>query len=210
LGDLPYFIKPVNLGSSVGIGKAETEVEFLSQLLEALKYDGEVMIERLVPNLFELNVAVRTVGGKPEASRVEMPATGVLTYSMKYLAGSGNGKTKGGGTGMATMARRIDPEEVAQDLKQRARDVAKQVYSALGCQGVVRVDFLVDGVTQELWFNEINTLPGSLANYLFSKSTPPLNYTDLLTAMLMEAETRHSANRSITRTFGWKALQKGG
>jgi D-alanine-D-alanine ligase len=73
--------------------------------------------------------------------------------------------------------------------------------------GVSRIDFILDGAAGQLYFNEINTLPGSVAHYLWSASTPSLLYTELLGAMIEEAEVRRGAERRLSREFGFKALK---
>lgn len=160
-------------------------------------------------DLSEINVSVRRVDGRPVASVVEMPvrrsASGVLTYEDKYV-GPG-GKKKAPSAGMATMARVTDPAELPAAFKEAARAHACRVYEALGCQGVSRIDFILDGAKGALYFNEINTLPGSVAHYLWAASSPSLTYTELLSALVEEAEVRRDAERRLSREFGFKALK---
>lgn len=209
LGAWPLFVKPANLGSSVGVAKAEDAPALIAALVKVFQHDTQAIVEPCVVDLSEINVSVRRVNGAPVASVVEMPVrrskSGVLTYEDKYV-GPG-GKKKAPSAGMATMARVTDPGELPQEYKDAARRHACTVYEALGAQGVSRIDFILDGARGELFFNEINTLPGSVAHYLWSASSPSLTYTELLTAMIEEAEGRKTAERRLSREFGFKALK---
>ena len=209
LGAWPLFVKPANLGSSVGVAKVEDAPGLIAALVKVFQHDTQAIVEPCVVDLSEINVSVRRVNGAPVASVVEMPVrrskSGVLTYEDKYV-GSG-GKKKAPSAGMATMARVTDPPELPQEFKDAARAHACTVYDALGCMGVSRIDFILDGAAGQLYFNEINTLPGSVAHYLWSASTPSLLYTELLGAMIEEAEARRGAERRLSREFGFKALK---
>jgi len=209
LGAWPLFVKPANLGSSVGVAKVEDAAGLIAALVKVFQHDTQAIVEPCVVDLSEINVSVRRVNGAPVASVVEMPVrrskSGVLTYEDKYV-GPG-GKKKAPSAGMATMARVTDPPELPSEFKEAARAHACTVYDALGCQGVSRIDFILDGAAGQLYFNEINTLPGSVAHYLWSASTPSLMYTELLGAMIEEAEARRGAERRLSREFGFKALK---
>lgn len=209
LGAWPLFVKPANLGSSVGVAKADDAAALIAALVKVFQHDTQAIVEPCVVDLSEINVSVRRVEGRPVASVVEMPVrrskSGVLTYEDKYV-GPG-GKKKAPSAGMATMARVTDPPELPAAFKEAARAHAATVYEALGAQGVSRIDFILDGAKGELYFNEINTLPGSVAHYLWSASTPSLTYTELLAALIEEAEGRRAAERRLSREFGFKALK---
>ncbi len=209
LGAWPLFVKPANLGSSVGVAKAEDAPALIATLIKVFRHDTQAIVEPCVQALSEINVSVRDTGAAV-ASVVEMPVTrsksGVLTYEDKYVTPGGKAKM-GGGSGMASMARVIDPADLPAHLKEAARAHAATVYAALGCRGVARIDFILDGADGALYFNEINTLPGSVAHYLWAGSHPSLTYTELLTHVLEEGLARHAAVRQISREFGFKALK---
>lgn len=209
LGPWPLFVKPANLGSSVGVAKVDDAPGLIAALVKVFQHDTQAIVEPCVVDLSEINVSVRRENGAPVASVVEMPVrrskSGVLTYEDKYV-GTG-GEKKAPSAGMATMARVTDPPELPMEFKDAARAHACTVYDALGCAGVSRIDFILDGARGALYFNEINTLPGSVAHYLWSASSPSLTYTELLTAMLDEAEARKAAEARISREFGFKALK---
>lgn len=209
LGSFPLIVKPGTLGSSVAINTAADEPGLLAALADVFKYDTLALVEPQITQLLELNVAVRG-GTAPLASVVEQPeaAAGVLSYEDKYLRG-GKGKGKAGGQlsrGMASMGRLIDPPGIAAELKAEAQAYALAVYRAIGASGVARADFLYDTAAGKLYFNEINTLPGSLAYFLWAQSTPQLLYPELINALVDEALARHAAKSALTRNFGFRAL----
>jgi D-alanine-D-alanine ligase len=96
---------------------------------------------------------------------------------------------------MAAARRKIDPDDVPADVKREARRLATAAFETLGCDGVARIDFLYDLDTGRLWFNEINTLPGSLSYYLWERSDPPRTYTALLSQLIDAAVAAHQARR---------------
>ncbi len=93
---------------------------------------------------------------------------------------------------MASLSRVIDPQDLNPELKAAAIEYAKQAFKVLGCSGVSRIDFIIDTNADRLYFNEINTLPGSLSFYLWIKSNPPVIYTDLLNRIIRQAEKKAS------------------
>jgi D-alanine-D-alanine ligase len=211
LEQLPLFVKPCNLGSSIGIGVAKDEASLNGCLVNTFRYDSQAIIEPCVKNILEINVSV--VGDEDEvlASVVEMPISisGVLTYEEKYLRDDGAKKTGDSESqGMASLSRIIDPQEMDQGLKQAGIDYAKKAFQLLGCSGVSRIDFIIDADANQLYFNEINTLPGSLSFYLWMKSKPQLVYTELLNRIIQQAEKRQGTKLSLKRQEGMKALFK--
>jgi D-alanine-D-alanine ligase len=206
----PLFVKPVNLGSSVGVSRANTQAELAAGLAQVFQVDAEALVEPCVQNLMEINVSVIERDGQPEVSVVEIPvsSSGILSYEDKYLR-EGKGK-KGKSTesmGMAGLTRVIDPQDLNPDYKNKVRTYAAQAYRVLGCAGVVRFDFMVDTVKGELYFNELNPVPGSLAFYLWEKSTPPLLFSDILDRMIDGAEKRFQEKKQLKRDLGFKALK---
>lgn len=199
----PLFVKPAHLGSSVGIARADTRQELLEGLAQAFRYDQQVLVEPCVQNLMEINVAILE-GDPPIASVVEVPVASetVLTYSDKYLRG---GKSKGGG-GMASLVRAVDPADLNPDLKASVLNYAVQAFCALGCQGVVRFDFLCDSQSGALYLNEPNPLPGSLAYYLWDHSEPRLLLTEVIERMIDGAILRKASQAAVQRDMGFAAL----
>lgn len=209
LGSFPLFVKPCNLGSSIGVAKVRSVEDLDAALVLALKYDVAAMIEPCLDNKLEINVSVLD-DAEPEASVVEIPVSSSgdeLTYEDKYLRGGGK---KGTNTlaGMASLTRVIDPPDLDGELKERARDYAVRAFKALGCGGVSRIDFMLDLGDGTLYFNEINTIPGSLSFYLWMNSKPPLLYTEEITRLIERAEEKHARKTALAREIGFKALFK--
>jgi D-alanine-D-alanine ligase len=195
----PVIVKPCNLGSSAGVSVAATAGELVSGLLRVFEYDVEALIEPFIRNRLEINVAVAGLD-EPVASITEMPVTSQaspLSFAEKYRR---QGRKSIGSQGMAGLARVLDPQDLPQDLRDRARRYATTVFSALGCEGISRIDFLIDVDTGELFFNEINTLPGSLAFYLWSAAPHYWTITDLLGRLVERAERLRAMKRGLRRT----------
>jgi D-alanine-D-alanine ligase len=206
LEQFPLFVKPCNLGSSIGISVANDLPSLNAALAKVFRYDSEAIVEPCVTHLLEINIAVLDAD-PPIASVVEIPmASGqALTYEDKYLRG---GKTKGGSDGMASLTRVIDPKDLDPTIKKNVIDYALKSFSLLGCSGIGRFDFIVDTSTGKLYFNELNSIPGSLAFYLWEKCTPPLFYTEILNRIFTRAQQRKTERAYLQRDIGFKALIK--
>lgn len=217
LENFPLFVKPGNLGSSVGVSKAQTEAELLSALAKVYQFDLEAIIEPCITQLMEINVSViepdYSVSLDPQVSVVEIPvASGeFLSYEDKYLR---EGKGKKGGVksrdvsrlGMAGLTRVVDPDNLDPVYRDAVRSYAKTAFLALGCTGVVRFDFMVDLSSNKVFFNELNSIPGSLSFYLWDKSQPTLLLTDILDRVITGAQYRFAQKSQLKRNFGFKAL----
>lgn len=208
----PVIIKPVNLGSSVGIGIAENRGELMEALDDAFRYSARVMAERAITNLREINCAVLGDENEAEASECEEPvrSSGILSYEDKYVNSGGKNKTggaKGGngskGAGMANLARKI-PAEISSEKREEIRGLAVKAFRALGCCGVSRIDFMIDEDTGALYFNEINPIPGSLSFYLWEPLGMP--YSELLDRMIQLAFRRARTEESMTFSFDTNIL----
>jgi D-alanine-D-alanine ligase len=210
LEQLPLFVKPCNLGSSIGSGVAKDERTLNACLVNTFRYDSHAIVEPCVKEILEINVSVLE-DDEITASVIEMPVSlsGVLTFEEKYLRDDGGKKTGGNESqGMASLSRIIDPPDLDPAMKQAALDYAKQAFKVLGCSGVSRIDFIIDVSSNQLYFNEINTLPGSLSFYLWVKSNPPLLYTELLNRIIRQAEKRQVTKLALKRQEGMRALFK--
>ena len=205
LGGFPLFVKPCNMGSSVGIGKAQNLADLEICLARVFRYDHRAIVERCVSDLFEINVSVKNEND-PIASVVEVPAkTGdMLTYEDKYLKGAKKGSRPS--QGMASLVRSIDPEDLPPDYKQKVREYAVRAYSLLECAGIARLDFIVDKTSGQIYFNEINSPPGSMAHYLWAKSRPIALYTQTFSDLVDEALASFARKLSLQREVGFKAL----
>ena len=204
----PLFIKPCNLGSSIGIGRAQNETELLAALAKVFRFDTQALIEPCVTKMLEINISVidGPNSSEPRASVVETPVSqsGTLTYEEKYMRG---GKSKmAPAQGMASLIRVIDPADLDSEIKKHVTQYATTTYRALGCSGVVRFDFILDLEEGKLFFNELIPLPGAFSHYLWVKSKPRLLYTELVTQIVESAVKRKTLKGTLERDVGFKAL----
>lgn len=207
----PVIVKPVNLGSSIGISKAENRTELYDSLETAFQYAGKVLVETAVQNLKEINCSVLGDYESAEASECEEPISSdkILTFAEKYI---GDGSAKGakggakasGSKGMATLKRKI-PADITSEQRQTIRELAVKAFKCLGCSGVSRIDFMMDTKTGNIWLNEINTIPGSLSFYLWEPIG--VKYSQLLDRMISLALKRERESENITYTFDSNVLQ---
>jgi D-alanine-D-alanine ligase len=188
----PLFVKPQHLGSSIGIAEAPDMAALLAALLAIFRIDSAAIVEPLVPNLVEYNVAVAHIDGATRLSAIERPIVegDTLDFAAKYMAG-GNGPKLGSkldapSEGMVGQNRVIEPAELTDDQRQTIETSALAAFDALGLAGSARIDFLADSESGEIWFNEINTIPGSFAYYLWQAAEPPVSFTALTEAMIDE------------------------
>lgn len=198
----PVIVKPVNLGSSVGISKANNQAELTESLDLAFQFAATVLVERAITNLREINCAVLGDIYEAEASECEEPlnATDILSYEDKYLAG---GKSKGGSKGMASLSRKI-PADISHEQRELIRGMAVKAFQAIGGNGVARIDFMIDTTDNTVYLNEINTIPGSLAFYLWKPVG--ISYTELLDRMIKLALKRTRNEADIVYSFDTNVL----
>lgn len=207
LEDFPLFVKPCSLGSSIGISTVGDVNALDAALADAFQFDSAVIVEPQVQVISEINVSVLQ-GKAVRASVVERPfsKSGILSYKDKYLSGN-KGPERGNRTlGMASLPRRVDPEEIPAAMKARVQDLAVQAFQIIGCSGVARIDFILDQNSDELFLNEINTLPGSMAYYLWEHSTPPLTYTAILSEIIESALRSKVSKDSNLRNTAFRVL----
>ena len=197
----PVIVKPVNLGSSVGISVAKDRVELSNAIDDAFRYATKVLVEHAITNLREINCSVLGDENDAEASECEEPlhTKDILSYEDKYVS---NAKS-GGSKGMASVARKI-PADLSAEKREEIRRMAVKSFKALGCNGVSRIDFMIDEDTGRLYFNEINTIPGSLAFYLWEPIGVP--YKELLDRMIQLSLKRVRTEANLTFTFDTNIL----
>jgi len=162
---LPVIVKPVHLGSSIGIAVAKSEIELQKALLAAAHVDSEVLVEPFLPGIVEYNCAVRRVSGEVEASPIEKPMShdDILSFADKYERGG-----KKTASGMASLAREL-PAKTSPELTAKIEDIARRAFVATRLKGMARIDFMqsADGT---LYLTEINPIPGSMSFYLWEAS----------------------------------------
>ena len=163
----PMFVKPANLGSSIGISRAEDRAGLDKAVEIACKYDRRILVEEAVQNRIEINCSALGYGKDVETSLCEQPVSWeeFLSFDDKYLNGGKIGSAKGNG-GMANLSR-IIPAPVGDEITQKVKEMTEKAFKLLDCCGVVRIDYLLDSKTNALYINEINTMPGSFAYYLW-------------------------------------------
>ncbi|MDR1409049.1 MAG: D-alanine--D-alanine ligase [Oscillospiraceae bacterium] len=209
----PVIVKPVNLGSSIGIGRAADAEELADALETAFTFANTVLVEPCVQNLREINCAVLGDSESACPSECEEPilnADGWLDYEKKYLQGSnGKGNKSAGGAkaGMASLSRKI-PADITPQTRKAIQDCAVGAFRYLDCCGVARIDFLTDGATGEFWLNELNTIPGSLSFYLWEPIGLP--YGKLLEELIALALKRERRQSEITYSFDTNILASQG
>ena len=197
----PVIVKPVNLGSSVGISVAKTRVELANSIDDGFRYSTKILVEHAISNLREINCSVLGDENEAIASECEEPlhTKDILSYEDKYVS---NAKS-GGAKGMASVSRKI-PADLSPEKREEVRELAVRSFKALGCNGVSRIDFMIDEDTGKLYFNEINTIPGSLSFYLWEPVGVP--YKELLDRMIQLAFQRKRTEESLTFTFDTNIL----
>lgn len=197
----PVIVKPVNLGSSVGIKVARNREGLVEALEYAYEFSQKVLIEKAIENLREINCSVLGDYESAQASECEEPISNdeILSYEDKYVAGN-----KGGSEGMRT-ARRELPANLTPELREKIRELAVKTFKVLDCNGVSRIDFMIDKDTDEVYVNEINPIPGSLAFYLWEAMGKP--YPELLDDIVKLALKREREEKNLMTSFESNILQ---
>ncbi|TSC87700.1 MAG: D-alanine-D-alanine ligase [Microgenomates group bacterium Gr01-1014_16] len=191
----PLYVKPANGGSSIGTTKVHSSKELNDALEIAACYDRKIIVEESAEGFNEINISVLgNSGSKLRTSVCEQPVPSkeVLTFSDKYESGSSKS------AGMAS-AKRLIPAPIKPATAAKISDLAKTAFESLDCSGLARVDFLVSPDEKTIYINEINTIPGSLAFYLWQASNIP--FPKLLDELIQLALTSHEDKNKTTYTF---------
>ncbi len=198
----PIIVKPIDLGSSVGISVAKGKSELVDSIDNAFLYAQNILCEHAILNLREVNCAVLGNEIDALASEIEEPmhTKDILSYEDKY----GNGQKSEDSRGMASLKRQI-PAKIDKDMYDDIKKLAIKSFKTLGCNGVARLDFMIDVNTNKYYFNEINTIPGSLAFYLFEPLG--IKYKELLDRIINLAEERKRNENNITYSFDTNILK---
>jgi D-alanine-D-alanine ligase len=207
LAPYPLYVKPVSLGSSIGVSRAADTGELREAIEVALTYDSRCIVEPAQEGIVEVNCAVLGDRAGARASLLEQPTKrGLLSYDDKYRGGG----TKSGAAKSAGMkgAQRIIPAPLDEALATRIRDAALAAFAAVSASGVARIDFIVDADRDSFVVNELNPTPGSLSSYLFEPDG--LSFTALLDELIEIARRRHARQRESTAVFERWMLGGGG
>ena len=181
----PLFIKPATTGSSIGIGRATDEELLRTSIDIAAHFDRRILVESAITGHAEINCAVLGAGSNIQASVLEHPISWdeMLTFEEKYLRGSEGMKS----------AERIIPAPLTPELSERIQQTAIHAFKAIDGSGTARIDFLVKPEQNEIYLNEINTMPGSLAFYLWQESG--IDMTQLVHQLVGLARETHAEKR---------------
>jgi D-alanine-D-alanine ligase len=155
LSTFPFFVKPANLGSSVGISKAHNEKELEKAIDVAGTYDRKIIIEKGMENIREIEVSVLG-NDEPKASVCGevIPANEFYDYDAKYIDGN---------------SRLSIPAKISPSIQTKIQSIAIQAFQALDCCGFSRVDFFLEKKTNKIWLNELNTIPGFTSISMYPK-----------------------------------------
>jgi D-alanine-D-alanine ligase len=188
----PVFVKPANTGSSVGVEKVKTAADLVSAMNNAFRYDSKVLVEKAI-SAVELEVAVLEAldFADPIVSVVGeiRPSHEFYSYEAKYLDEKG--------------AESFIPAPITELLKEEAQQLAKKIFLLLECEGMARVDLFLDKETQQIYFNEINTIPGFTQISMYPKlmDASGVSYPALLTHLIELALQRHNNKSQLTRNY---------
>lgn len=214
----PVIVKPANLGSTIGIGVAHNKEELTKAIEEAIEYEKKIIVEQMIPNLQELNCAVCGNYEYNETSFIaEMKMKHeLLTFEDKYLGGSkGKGMKSKMPSSMSTSEFEI-PAKISEEMTNKIYEISKKVFRVLNLKGVCRIDYLVNKETNEIYVNEPNTIPGSLAFYLYKpKGKDYKTLTDeLIKSAIKDYKNEMRKTSSFTSNIlseynGSKGIKKG-
>ena len=203
----PLFVKPSHAGSSIGITKVMSRDELINAVEVAAHYDSKILIEEAVPNLIEVTLPI--MGNNDlTLALLERPITqdsdSFFDFEAKYMSG-GKGK-KGGKSAKGAHGYSELPAVLPDGLYKKAEEVGVSVYRALGCKGTARIDMLIDSETSEVYFNEVNPMPGSL--YAHNWRQAGISSTELVKKLIVLAEELHSQKQAIQTSFSTSYLKQ--
>ena len=202
----PAMVKPVSLGSSIGVSSCADRASLRDALDLALELDGRALVEEALTDFIEVNCSV--LGPPERASACEQPvrSESVLSFDDKYKHGGKKlGRGAAASTGMAGLQRQV-PAPIGEALTSEVQRLAIEAFRAIDASGVVRVDFLYDRSKAQLLLNEINTTPGSLAYYLWEEEG--LRFDQLVARLVAIAFERHENRRATVYSFSANLLTR--
>lgn len=193
----PLFVKPATLGSSIGVGRVDNDGLLAVSLDIAASFDRRILVEAAVTNSVEINCAVMGYGSAIETSVLEQPVSWeeFLTYEEKYMRGEGGMKS----------AERLIPAPLSDTMAARIQGYARAAFQAIDGRGTARIDFLVRPDSEEVYLNEINTMPGSLAFYLWRENG--LSARDVVEKLVNLAQDAHADKRRNTYNYQTRLIE---
>ena len=204
----PMFVKPSNLGSSIGISKAKDRDGLINAIDIAANYDSRVIVENGVENLIEINCSALGFGDDVNTSVCEQPVNWqeFLTFEDKYMRGNKSAKsTANAGNklgvkqgGMENMDRRI-PANIPDEQTKEIQALTQKAFKSLNSKGVVRIDYIIDKDDNKVYINEINTIPGSFSFYLWKHNG--LEYPQLIDKLVEIAEKANAEKNKNNYTY---------
>ncbi len=199
----PVIVKPANLGSSVGIGRAVDRQQLIEKVDEAERYSTRIIVEDMVEDLQEINCSVLGDCDEYQSSVCEEPIKSgeILSYEDKYMGGTKGTK------GMQASQKRI-PAELPDEETRRIQFLAGETFRVLSCHGVSRVDVIIDRKTRNIYVNEINTIPGSLSFYLWEATG--ISFDNLMERLVQLALKRKREQGLKTVSYDQNIFNLGG
>ncbi len=196
----PVILKPVTLGSSIGVAKADDKSELIEAIETAFRYDDNLMVEKAVTPLMEINCSVLGTPGEMQTSVCERPLgkEDTLSFEDKY-------QSDGGQKGMAS-ADRVIPADISDELTQKIQTLSTQIFKTFRASGLARLDFLINADTKDVYFNEINTIPGSFSFYLWEESG--MNMRELMLKLVEIAVDQHRKKMGRIRSYETNLLNE--
>ena len=196
----PVIVKPANLGSSVGIKKAADAGEAVDAVENAASFADRILVEKAITQLREINCAVLGDSSEARASVCEEPIAGdeILSYDDKYKGGGKSAK------GMSGASRKV-PADLDDATREKIQMMCIETFRALCCSGVARVDCMIDRADGSVYVNEINTIPGSLAFYLWEAAG--LSFEQLTDELIRLALKRQRERENLTFSYDTNILQ---
>ena len=197
----PVIVKPVTLGSSIGVAKATNKESLIDAIETVFRYDEQLMVEQAVHPLMEINCSVMGSPNEAQASVCERPigAEETLSFKDKYQS------EEGGSKGMAS-ADRVIPADISDELTKEIQSMALKVFKTFRAAGLCRIDFLVNAETKDVYFNEINTIPGSFSFYLWEESG--ISMKELMLNLVDIATSQHQKKMGRIRTYETNLLSE--
>ena len=197
----PVVIKPANLGSSIGISFAKNADEFIEAIHLASEFDEKIVVEKAISNLREVNCSVLGDVYHNEVSLIEEVGSSaeLLSFDEKYLSNAKGSKMQG----MASTKRDV-PAQLSSALEAEVHRLSKAVVHSLNSSGICRIDFMIDANTDAIYINEINTMPGSLAFYLWADKG--VDFSQIMDNLIQQAIDRKRRSDQRTTTYASNIL----